>query len=90
MKNLILFVSIFISINLFSQTKPVNVNHSNNVSNNTQDTTIYDVYKSSGEFADKMDSWSTEEVEWFKKTFVHKRGHVNRPTEPIVDFKSKN
>ncbi|MFM7662806.1 MAG: hypothetical protein ACKO6A_09080 [Bacteroidota bacterium] len=31
----------------------------------------------------EMESWSPEEIKYFRETFVHKRGHINIPKEPI-------
>ena len=35
--------------------------------------------------ADCLKTMSSEEKEWFKSTFVHKRGQFKIPQEPIVD-----
>ncbi len=40
--------------------------------------------------ADCLKKMSSKEKEWFKSTFVHKRGQFKIPEEPIVDpFKEK-
>lgn len=85
MKNLILFVSVFISINLFSQTNPT----SSNISNTEiySDTVTYDINKFTSEYAKEMSTWSDERKEWFNKTFAYTRGNIRIPKEPIVEPK---
>ena len=47
------------------------------------DSTLKILYEYSEKLAIEMESWSPEELKQFKETFIHKRGHINIPKEPI-------
>jgi len=47
------------------------------------DSTLKILYEYSAKFAIEMESWSPEELKQFKETFIHKRGHIKRPEQPI-------
>jgi hypothetical protein len=85
MKKLLIFVGLFISTNLFSQTitNPVGPR----VVIDTTDSVGYDIDKFSSEYAKGMSTWSPEKIEWFNKNFCYKRGHItvpDKPTQPYI------
>lgn len=45
----------------------------------------YDPVKVGDRTAETASSWTKEEKDWFKSTFVYKRGHFKVPEQPIVD-----
>ena len=47
------------------------------------DSTLKILYEYSEKLAIEMESWSPEELKQFKETFIHKRGNINIPKEPI-------
>ena len=47
------------------------------------DSTLKLLNEYSANMAIEMESWSPEEIKYFRETFVHKRGHINIPKEPI-------
>jgi hypothetical protein len=47
------------------------------------DSTLKILYEYSAKLAIEMESWSPEELKQFKETFIHKRGHIKRPEQPI-------
>jgi hypothetical protein len=85
MKNLIFILAIFTSFNLFSQT---NVNQTIQNSNTTEylNSNIfdYDPKVIGDKTADEASNWSQEEKDWFKSTFIHKRGQFKVPEKPIT------
>ena len=51
----------------------------------------YDLTVFGDETAEASRNWSQEEKEWFKSTFVYKRGNFRIPEAPIVDpFEEKD
>jgi len=47
------------------------------------DSTLKILYEYFEKLAIEMESWSPEELKQFKETFIHKRGHIKRPEQPI-------
>ena len=47
------------------------------------DSTLKLLNEYSAKMAIEMESWSPEELKQFKETFIHKRGNINIPKEPI-------
>ena len=43
------------------------------------DSTLKLLNEYSAKMAIEMESWSPEEIKYFRETFVHKRGHINIP-----------
>ena len=54
-----------------------------NMNDISADSTLKILYEYSEKLAIEMESWSPEEIKYFRETFVHKRGHINIPKEPI-------
>ena len=54
-----------------------------NMNDISADSTLKILYEYSEKLAIEMESWSPEEIKYFRETFVHKRGHINIPQEPI-------
>jgi hypothetical protein len=49
----------------------------------SSDSTLKILYEYSVKLAIEMESWSPEEIKQFKENFIHKRGHIKRPEQPI-------
>jgi len=45
----------------------------------------YDPVKVGDNTAEIASGWTQEEKDWFKSTFIHKRGQFKVPEQPIVD-----
>jgi hypothetical protein len=45
----------------------------------------YDPVKVGDNTAEIASGWTQQEKDWFKSTFVHKRGQFKVPEQPIVD-----
>ena len=86
MKKSILIIAMITLTNLgFSQT----TSNTNNTDVNTKSVTTndlgYDLKVLGDKTAESLSTKSQEEKEWFKSTFVYKRGQFKIPTTPIVD-----
>lgn len=86
MKKSILIIAMITLTNLgFSQT----ISNQNNTDVNTKNITLndlgYDPKVLGDKTAESLSTKSQEEKEWFKSTFVHKRGQFKIPSKPIVD-----
>ena len=86
MKKSILIIAMITLSNLgFSQT----ISNQNNTDVNTKNLVVNDLGYDHKVLGDKtvesLNGKSQEEKEWFKNTFVHKRGQFKIPSTPIVD-----
>jgi len=84
-KSILIIAMITLTSVGFSQT----ISNTNNSVDTTKNVVVnnlgYDPKVLGDEIAESSLNWSKEEKEWFKSTFVYKRGHFKIPTTPIVD-----
>ena len=82
--SLLIVLSFFTLCNLFSQT--ITSTLEPRVEINIDDSLGYDLNKFVEETLQEMSTWTCEEIDWFKTTFIFKRGHFIIPEKPIQDF----
>lgn len=81
MKNILLLLFIATSINCYSQKVDLLTKSKIKI---IHDSIEFQKLKTFGNaYAKEMETWSNEYREWFKKSFIHKRGAFNVPKEPI-------
>jgi hypothetical protein len=84
-KSILIVTMITLSSVGFSQT----ISNTNNPVDTTKNIVVndlgYNLKVLGDETAESSLNWSKEEKEWFKSTFVYKRGQFKVPTTPIVD-----
>ena len=86
MKKSILIIAMITLTNLgFSQTTSNTSNTDVNTKSVTTNDLGYDLKVLGDKTAESLSTKSQEEKEWFKSTFVYKRGQFKIPTTPIVD-----
>jgi hypothetical protein len=82
-------ILIFVLISLSKVGHSQEVQHSSNGSDSltalSADILGYDPVAFGNHTAEIASGWSKEEKEWFKSTFVFKRGEFKVPETPIVD-----
>ena len=84
-KSILIIAMITLSSVGFSQTIS-NVNNTDEKTKNIVTNELgYDPKALGDETAIILNGMSQEEKQWFKSTFIHKRGQFKIPTEPIVD-----
>ena len=85
MKKTILVLSLFLSLNLFSQTtEPLPISQS------SDSVKVVAISKELNDYFSSMSSWTPEEIEYFKNNFVYTRGNFTVPKRPTELPKKNN
>lgn len=85
MKKTILALSLFLSLNVFSQTTETSL-----TSQSSDSIKVVAISKELNDYFSSMSSWTPEEIEYFKNNFVHTRGNFTVPKRPTELPKKNN